>query len=77
MGSAVGVAAAGAWLLRRRGWRAPLTGELVTWSDVPIRREHVIGGAIFGVGWAVSSSGCPGVRDPHCLNCLRSSIVRS
>ena len=59
MGSAVAVAAAGAWLLRRRGWRAPLTGELVIWSDVPIRREHVVGGVIFGVGWAVSSS-CPG-----------------
>jgi uncharacterized membrane protein YedE/YeeE len=31
----------------------------VAWSDVPIRREHIVGGAIFGVGWAVSSS-CPG-----------------
>jgi uncharacterized protein len=59
MASAVTVAVAGAWLLRRRGWRAPLTGELVTWSEVPVRREHVLGGAIFGVGWAVSSS-CPG-----------------
>ncbi len=59
MASAVVVAAAGAWLLRRRGRRAPLTGELVTWSDVPVRREHLVGGVIFGVGWAVSSS-CPG-----------------
>jgi uncharacterized membrane protein YedE/YeeE len=59
MASAVAVATAGAWLLRRRGWRAPLTGEPVTWSDVPIRREHLVGGAIFGLGWALSSS-CPG-----------------
>jgi uncharacterized membrane protein YedE/YeeE len=59
MASAVAVATAGARLLRLRGWRAPLTGELVAWSDVPIRREHIVGGAIFGVGWAVSSS-CPG-----------------
>jgi uncharacterized membrane protein YedE/YeeE len=59
MASAVAVAAAGALTLRRRGWRAPLTGELVSWSEAPIRREHIAGGAIFGVGWAVSSS-CPG-----------------
>ncbi len=59
MASAVAVAAAGAWLLRLRGVRAPLTGELVTWGDVPVRRAHVVGGAIFGIGWAVSSS-CPG-----------------
>jgi uncharacterized membrane protein YedE/YeeE len=59
MASAVAVAAAGAWMLRRRGLRAPLTGELVTWSDVPVRRAHIVGGVIFGVGWAVSSS-CPG-----------------
>ena len=25
----------------------------------PIRREHVVGGVIFGLGWAVSCS-CPG-----------------
>jgi uncharacterized protein len=59
MGSAVAVAAPAVWRLRQRGWRAPLTGELVTWSDVPIGREHVGGGIIFGIGWAVSSS-CPG-----------------
>jgi uncharacterized membrane protein YedE/YeeE len=59
MGSAVAVAAPGAWLLRRRGRRAPLTGELVAWNDLPVRREHIVGGVIFGVGWAVSSS-CPG-----------------
>jgi uncharacterized membrane protein YedE/YeeE len=59
MGTAVAVAASGAWLLRRRHWRAPLTGELVTWRQAPVRREHVVGGVIFGIGWAVSSS-CPG-----------------
>jgi uncharacterized protein len=59
MGSAVAVAAAGALVLRRRGWRAPLTGELVGRSEAPIRREHIVGGAIFGLGWAISSS-CPG-----------------
>lgn len=59
MATAVVVAASGAWLLRRRTWRAPLTGELVTRHQAPIRREHVVGGVIFGIGWAISCS-CPG-----------------
>ena len=57
MGSAVAVAAVGIRMLRGR--RAPLTGEKIDWSDAPVRRSHVLGGLLFGAGWAVSAS-CPG-----------------
>lgn len=59
MASAVGTAALGLALLRRRERRALLV-------DVPIKvprerpaRRHVVGSVIFGVGWAVSDA-CPG-----------------
>ena len=57
MGSAVVVAAAGARLLRGR--RALLTGEPIGIEAPPVRRAHVVGGLIFGTGWAIASS-CPG-----------------
>ncbi len=57
MGASVAVGASGAWLLRGRV--APLTGERIESTPSPVRRQHIIGGAIFGVGWAVATS-CPG-----------------
>src|SRR5438105_13748922 len=57
MGSAVAVAFAGTRLLRRR--RALLTGERVDWRPTRPTRAHVVGGALFGVGWGVSNA-CPG-----------------
>jgi uncharacterized membrane protein YedE/YeeE len=46
-------------LLARGGARAVLTGEPVRWSTLRPERRHVVGGALFGVGWAMSSA-CPG-----------------
>ena len=57
MGSAVAVAAAGVHLLRGR--RALLTGEPIGIETPPVQRAHVVGGLIFGTGWAIASS-CPG-----------------
>ena len=57
MGSAVAVAAIGARLLRGR--RAILTGERIGLETPPVQRAHVVGGLVFGAGWAIASS-CPG-----------------
>jgi uncharacterized membrane protein YedE/YeeE len=57
MGAAVGVAFAGARILRGR--RALLTGERIEWRGVRPTRSHVIGSALFGVGWALTDA-CPG-----------------
>ena len=56
--SAVGVAFVGARVLRRAGARAA-TGETIGWSTGRLERGHVTGSAVFGAGWALSSS-CPG-----------------
>lgn len=58
MATAVAVGFAGVRLLRRRGARALLTGEPVTWSAERPERRHVVGAAIFGLGWAITDS-CP------------------
>ena len=39
--------------------RALLTHEPVRWSTLEPERRHVIGGRLFGLGWAMSSA-CPG-----------------
>jgi uncharacterized protein len=57
MASAVATAFIGARLLRGR--RAPLTGERITWRKTPPSRSHMLGSAVFGIGWAVSAA-CPG-----------------
>src|SRR5919201_279576 len=57
MASAVATTFAGARLLRGR--RAPLTGERIDWSPTRPTRSHLLGSALFGVGWAVSTA-CPG-----------------
>jgi hypothetical protein len=46
------------WLLERRGWQTPLGGRLalVRW---PLERKHVLGGLVFGTGWAITGA-CPG-----------------
>src|SRR3954463_4452628 len=58
MFSAIAVAGAGIWLLRRRRARALLTGEAISVERTRPERRHFVGAAIFGLGWAVVDS-CP------------------
>jgi uncharacterized protein len=58
MFSAIAVAFAGTLLLRRRHARAVLTGEPISVERTRPERRHVVGAAIFGVGWAIADS-CP------------------
>jgi uncharacterized membrane protein YedE/YeeE len=59
MAGAIGVAAPGFWLVRRR--TAPLADVAfhVPPADAPIDRKLVIGAAVFGVGWGLAGF-CPG-----------------
>lgn len=57
--SAVLVSAVGVELLRRRHVRALLTGGPVGWARERPERRHIVGSAIFGVGWGVANA-CPG-----------------
>jgi uncharacterized protein len=59
LGSGVVVATVGTRLLRRARARALVTGEPVGWERLRPERRHVVGSALFGVGWAVSDA-CPG-----------------
>lgn len=52
-------ATAGLRILKVRAPRAPLTGETVQWETVRPERRHVVGSALFGIGWGVSGA-CPG-----------------
>lgn len=45
--------------LARRQAHALLTREPVRWSTLKPERRHVVGGGLFGLGWAMSSA-CPG-----------------
>ena len=58
MFSAIAVAFTGTWLLRRRHARALLTGEPLSVERTRPERRHIVGAAIFGVGWAIADS-CP------------------
>lgn len=58
MASAIAVASAGLWLLRRKGARAALTGAPIRLETSPPQRRHFAGAAIFGLGWAIADS-CP------------------
>jgi uncharacterized protein len=52
-------ATAGLRILKVRAPRALLTGETVQWETVKPERRHVVGSALFGIGWGVSGV-CPG-----------------
>jgi uncharacterized membrane protein YedE/YeeE len=58
MGAAVAVALPLIWLLDRRRWQTPLGGQIAPRRS-PAERKHVLGGVVFGVGWAVTGA-CPG-----------------
>lgn len=57
MGAAVAVAFVGARLVRGR--RALLTGEPIDWHGTRPKRSHLIGSALFGIGWGITDA-CPG-----------------
>jgi uncharacterized protein len=57
--SAMVVATAGSWLLRRIGATAIFGGQKVGWNRELPQRRHVVGALIFGVGWGVADA-CPG-----------------
>ena len=58
MAVAVAVGFVGVHALRRIGARALVTGEPVSWTTSAVERRHVVGAAIFGIGWAVTDA-CP------------------
>ena len=57
MGSAIAVSAPLLWLLERRGVITPFGGALRLSRSRP-ERNHITGGALFGVGWAIAGT-CP------------------
>ena len=58
MGSAVGTAMLVLWVCERRGWQTPFGGRIALRRS-PVERKHLLGGAVFGVGWAITGA-CPG-----------------
>jgi uncharacterized membrane protein YedE/YeeE len=58
MASTVATAAAGIWLLKRRGRTA--YGGPLRLPHHPVRRRTIYGGALFGVGFGVAAT-CPGI----------------
>ena len=58
IGSAVGVAALSVWLIRRLGLRS-IDGAPPAWKAKPFTKGTIVGGVIFGMGWAVTGA-CPG-----------------
>lgn len=59
MGSAMVVGLGCLWILERAGWKTLLGGPLRL-SRLTIGRKHILGGVIFGVGWAATGT-CPAV----------------
>jgi uncharacterized membrane protein YedE/YeeE len=57
MGAAVAVAFAGTRLIRGR--RTLLTREPIGWTTTRPTRSHIVGSALFGIGWGISDA-CPG-----------------
>lgn len=59
MGSTVAVAYPGVRLVRKLQGNAALTGERITLVQDRPQRHHLVGAAIFGLGWAIAAT-CPG-----------------
>jgi uncharacterized protein len=57
--AAVATAAIGQLVVRRVMRTAVLTGRPVSWSSERPERRHIVGSAIFGLGWGVADA-CPG-----------------
>jgi len=57
MGLAIGVSAPLLWVLDRRG-ATTVFGGRIQLSRSNIERHHIVGGALFGVGWSLAGT-CP------------------
>ena len=57
MASAIAVSAPLLWLLERRRMQTPFGGQLTLSRSKP-EKHHILGGALFGVGWAIAGT-CP------------------
>jgi uncharacterized protein len=57
--AAMGTATVGVQLLRRLRPRALVTRDPISVEALSPERRHVVGGAVFGVGWAIAAA-CPG-----------------
>lgn len=58
IGSAIFTAMLGVLLIRKMGWRS-MNGEEIVVRKKPFNKGTVIGGLIFGLGWAITGA-CPG-----------------
>ena len=58
IGSAVVTGAISVWLLRRFGFRT-IQGEAIVFPSRKFQKGQVIGGFMFGLGWALTGA-CPG-----------------
>jgi hypothetical protein len=56
---AMAIGFAGLHFLRRRGFKTLIDRTPLTWQTAKPEPRHYVGGAIFGIGWAVTDS-CPG-----------------
>lgn len=59
MAGAIGVAAPGFWLVRKRAAPVADTHFHVPPADAPIDRRLLIGAGVFGIGWGLAGF-CPG-----------------
>lgn len=57
MGTAVLVIAPGLWLIKRHG--RTITGDPIVVTPKAFHRGNIVGGVLFGVGWAMTGM-CPG-----------------
>lgn len=57
--SAMATATVGVRMLRAVHARALVTGELIGWERLRPERRHVVGSALFGLGWSIADA-CPG-----------------
>jgi uncharacterized protein len=56
---AVATGFVGLRILRASGMRAIFAGTPIAWSITRPERRHLVGSALFGIGWAVADA-CPG-----------------